>query len=45
MFPENILTFHSSWENIELKIHLSDRNLGYMLPKGIRQTSIPNPKN
>ncbi len=27
-----------------LKIHLSNCELNYMIPKGISQTSIPNPK-
>ncbi len=35
-------TFHG-WENI-LKIHLSKWDFDYMIPKGISQTSIPNPK-
>jgi hypothetical protein len=42
MFPQKILTFYC-WENVS-KIYLSYRDMGHMIPKGISQTTIPNPK-
>ncbi len=44
MFSQKILIFHS-WENVSRKfICLIGRDLGYMIPKGISQISLPNPK-
>ncbi len=42
MFPQQSLTFHS-WEIYTENLFVNE-DLDYMIPKGISQTSIPNPK-